>query len=115
MEAEMLGAIFTGLLEVKPVFKDKEVLRSTYTPDHLPHREDQIKAMAYILVSALRGETPSNIMIYGKTGTGKTACANFVGRQLEQVAAEQGYKCSVVYINGGIIDTQYRMMRSTDS
>lgn len=110
MEAEMLGGIFTGLLEVKPVFKDKEVLRSTYTPDHLPHREDQIKAMAYILVSALRGETPSNIMIYGKTGTGKTACANFVGRELERVAAEQGHECSVVYINGGIIDTQYRII-----
>ncbi|OFV67918.1 MAG: orc1/cdc6 family replication initiation protein [Candidatus Syntrophoarchaeum caldarius] len=110
MEASIMSGIFSGLLDVKPIFKDKEVLRSTYTPDHLPHREAQIKSLAYILVSALRGNTPSNVMIYGKTGTGKTACAKFVGRELEATSAEQGRECSVIYINGGIIDTQYRII-----
>jgi len=110
MESEMLSEIFTKFLAVKPIFKDREVLRSTYTPDHLPHREAQINNLAYILVSALRGETPSNVLIYGKTGTGKTACAKFVGRELERISAVQGQRCSVVYINGGVIDTQYRVL-----
>lgn len=42
--------------------------------------------MATILVSALRGETPSNILIYGKTGTGKTASAKFVSQELESTS-----------------------------
>jgi Cdc6-related protein, AAA superfamily ATPase len=40
-------------------------------PDELPHREKEIEKVASILVAALKKETPSNVFIYGKTGTGK--------------------------------------------
>ena len=87
---QKLKGLFDNLLESKPIFKDKEVLRPSYTPDYLPHRRDQLNAIAVILVTALRGETPSNIFIYGKTGTGKTACTNYVGRELEGAGVERG-------------------------
>jgi cell division control protein 6 len=83
-------------------------LRSTYTPAELPHRGEQINALASVLVPALRGETPSNVLIYGKTGTGKTAVAKFVGKELEE--AGFGVKCSVIYINCEVVDTQYRIL-----
>jgi cell division control protein 6 len=81
-------SIFDELLESKSLFKNREVLRPTYTPGELPHRNLQINYLASILVSALKGETPSNIFIYGKTGTGKTAVAKFVGKELERKAKE---------------------------
>jgi archaeal cell division control protein 6 len=105
-----LEGLFDNLLENKPVFKDKEVLRPSYTPSYLPHRRDQLNAIAVILVVALRGETPSNILIYGKTGTGKTACAKYVGRELTEVGASRGVPCNVAYINCEVIDTQYRVL-----
>jgi cell division control protein 6 len=105
-----LEGLFDNLLENKPVFKDKEVLRPSYTPSYLPHRRDQLNAIAVILVVALRGETPSNILIYGKTGTGKTACAKYVGRELTEVGASHGVPCNVAYINCEVIDTQYRVL-----
>jgi cell division control protein 6 len=83
-------------------------LRPTYTPTELPHRGEQINALASVLVPALRGETPSNVLIYGKTGTGKTAVAKFVGKELEE--AGFGVKCSVIYINCEVVDTQYRIL-----
>jgi len=102
--------LFDDLLSGKPIFENKEVLRPSYTPRRLPHREDQISNMATILVSALRGETPSNILIYGKTGTGKTASAKFVSEELENTSEKYEVPCEVEYINCEVTDTQYRVL-----
>ena len=60
----MTRDLFSSFLASESIFKNKEVLRHSYIPDVLPHREDQINEIASILVSALRGETPSNVFIY---------------------------------------------------
>jgi cell division control protein 6 len=84
-------------------------LRPTYTPSELPHRSNEINGLASVLVPALRGETPSNVLIYGKTGTGKTAVAKYVGKELEE-AGFGDMKCTVIYINCEVVDTQYRIL-----
>jgi cell division control protein 6 len=58
----------------------------------------------------LKNETPSNILIYGKTGTGKTACVRYVGAELEDASLHMGTICRVVHINCEQIDTQYRVL-----
>ncbi|MFB6266828.1 MAG: Cdc6/Cdc18 family protein [Halodesulfurarchaeum sp.] len=102
--------LFDDLLSGKPIFDNKEVLRPSYTPHELPHRNEQINNMATILVAALRGETPSNILIYGKTGTGKTASAKFVSQELEKTSEKYDVPCNVEYINCEVTDTQYRVL-----
>ncbi|MDD1760054.1 MAG: ORC1-type DNA replication protein [Methanothrix sp.] len=101
--------LFADLLTQGGIFQSRDVLRPTYTPSNLPHREEQINSLASILVPALRGETPSNVLIYGKTGTGKTAVAKYVGKELEEAGTENS-KCSVIYINCEVVDTQYRIL-----
>jgi cell division control protein 6 len=102
--------LFDDLLSGEPIFENKEVLRPSYTPRTLPHREDQINTTATILVAALRGETPSNILIYGKTGTGKTASAKYVSQELESTSRKYDVPCTVEYINCEVTDTQYRVL-----
>src|SRR6056297_3819545 len=102
--------LFDDLLSGEPIFENKEVLRPSYTPHELPHRKEQINKMATILVAALRGETPSNILIYGKTGTGKTASAKFVSQELESTSQKYDVPCEVEYINCEVTDTQYRVL-----
>lgn len=80
--------VFDDYLTIKTVFKNKEVLRPTYTPEQLPHRHEQIGHLASIFVAALKNQTPSNILIYGKTGTGKTAVTKYLGLELEKKAKE---------------------------
>ena len=107
-----IKGIFEDMLTIVNIFENREVLRSTYTPDYLPHRSDQVKALATVLVSALRGETPSNVLIYGKTGTGKTAVAKHVGKELERTGELYGIPSVVIYINCEVVDTQYRLLAS---
>ncbi len=102
--------IFNTLLSTKLLFKDKEVIRSSYIPENLPHRKKEIANLASIFVSALRGETPSNVFIYGKTGTGKTAVAKYVGNELLKKGKELGKYVSSVYINCEIVDTEYGIL-----
>jgi cell division control protein 6 len=102
--------LFDDLLSGEPIFENKDVLRPSYTPERLPHRNEQINNMATVLVGALRGETPSNILIYGKTGTGKTASAKFVSNELESTSQKYTVPCEVEYINCEVTDTQYRVL-----
>ncbi len=84
--------VFDDILYSKSVFNNREVLRFTYIPHQLPHRELQINQLAAILVAALKNETPSNVFIYGKTGTGKTAVVRLIGKELEKKAKELSKK-----------------------
>jgi len=104
--------IFKTLLRSSNIFINKEVLRHSYVPDILPHREGKIEEMASILVPALKGETPSNVFIYGKTGTGKTAVTRYVGKQLSRKGRELNRTTHFIYINGEIVDTQYRVLQN---
>jgi cell division control protein 6 len=104
--------IFGRLLKSKGLFVDREAMRPTYTPGILPHRDDEINDIASVMVPALRGETPSNILIYGKTGTGKTAVTKFVGKQLLKKGKETGKHVNFIYVNCEIVDTQYRILQN---
>lgn len=105
-----ISGIFDSLLEKEPLFKNKEALRHSYTPSELPHREAEVKQLASILAPALRGETPSNILIYGKSGTGKTIVSNFICRELEGTGKKLSIPISTVYLNCEVTDTKYRVL-----
>ncbi|RPJ51094.1 MAG: ORC1-type DNA replication protein [Methanobacteriota archaeon] len=109
-EQDVSMGLFQKYLTNKNIFKNREVLRHSYRPNILPHRQPQIGSVASILAPAIRMETPSNILIYGKTGTGKTACVRYVGAELEKASLEMGTVCRVVHLNCEVIDTQYRVL-----
>ncbi|AFK21838.1 ORC1-type DNA replication protein [Pyrococcus sp. ST04] len=105
-----LDKLFERLLKARKIFKNKEVLRHSYTPRDLPHRHEQIETLAQILVPVLRGETPSNIFVYGKTGTGKTVTVKFVTEELKKISKKYNIPVDVIYINCEIVDTHYRVL-----
>ena len=110
----MSDNIFEGLDEYLPlddnIFKDKKPLDHRYLPDNLPHRKEQITAIARYWVEALKGTTPSNITIYGKTGTGKTAAAKFAREQLIEAARDKPVTLSVEYVRCTDFNTEYQVL-----
>lgn len=106
----MGSSIFDQYVEKrKNITKNKQVLLTTYIPNILPHRTAQIERIASIISSALNGDKPSNIMVYGKTGTGKTAVLNYIGKELRK-ADENEEKCKYIYVNCEIVDTPYSVL-----
>jgi cell division control protein 6 len=100
---------FGDLISDGMIFANKEILRPTYIPEKLPHRNEQIKSLADILSVALKGDTPSNTLVYGKTGTGKTSTVKYVSKEFEEIARKTSSQCSMLYINGDVFNTQYRV------
>ena len=93
----------------KQLIKNKNVLQTTYIPEQLPHRKEQIERIVSIISIALNGEKPSNIIIYGKTGTGKTAVLNYIGKELRKADPDTD-KCYYLYVNCEVVDTAYGIL-----
>jgi cell division control protein 6 len=108
----MQQSVFQPYIRTQSIFKrDREVLRPSYIPGELPHREEQINHLASILATALNGQRPSNVMIFGKTGTGKTATIKYIGNEIKQ-AQGQYSKVDYIYMNCEIVDTQYGVLQN---
>ncbi|MBU1322403.1 MAG: ORC1-type DNA replication protein, partial [Nanoarchaeota archaeon] len=100
-------------LKKESLFKDKKVLQSGYIPDEINHRDEQITQIANILAPALRMEKPSNVFIYGKTGTGKTLSVRYLAEQMKTLAYNKKISLKIIYANcklKKIADTEYRLI-----
>jgi len=108
----VLDSVFDRFLKGTQIFKDRAVLRNDYVPEKLPHRELQIRSFGEMVTPALKGSRCSNIFIYGKTGTGKTAVVKYVLNKLLQKAHELGAPVKVCYANCRLSGTEYRILSS---
>jgi cell division control protein 6 len=107
---EMEESIFQNYLKPDILFKkNRDILRPSYIPQNLPHRDYQIDQLASILATALRGDRPSNVLIFGKTGTGKTAVVKFLGKEIIKSQGDMENIC-YIYINCEVVDTQYGIL-----
>lgn len=107
-----INSIFDSFTQ-KNIFKNKGILQINYTPETIPHRDEQIESVASILAPALRGERVSNLFVYGKTGTGKTLSVQYVANELQRRAQASGTKLKVIYVNcklKKVADTEYRIL-----
>ena len=87
-----------------------EFLRVDYIPKELPHRTGQIRALGRALSPCLRGFKPSNLFIYGKTGTGKTAVTRYVFERFSSEFTESSKAVQFAYVNCRIAGTEYRIL-----
>lgn len=113
MGKEGLSNFFEDYLKKEPIFVNKKVLQSNYTPEALSHRDEQTQHVADILAPALRLDKPSNLFIYGKTGTGKTVTIKYTTSQIMEIAEKRNIPLKVLYINcklKRVADTEYRLI-----
>jgi len=109
-QSEILEEVFSNFLGESRIFKNREALRHDYLPDYLPHREEEIRILGQILGPSLRGTLCSNVLIYGKTGTGKTAVTKFVLKRLAAKADEIKSPLKVSFVNCRLVGTEYRVL-----
>jgi len=113
MSQVSLNDIFQRYVEKRNIFKDKNTLSIQFAPDNIPHRDGNIKQLGMILAPVLRGEKPSNLFVYGKTGTGKSLCVRYTATKLLETSKTTNNKLKLIYINckmSKVSDTEYRML-----
>ncbi len=107
---DSLDIILSNALSGKTLFKDRSALRSDYIPNNLPYRNDQITSIAQILSPILQNSKPSNLLLYGKTGSGKTAVAKYVLEKFQQATIKHDKQISLAYSNARLAGSEYRVL-----
>jgi len=84
-----------------PIFVDKELLEINHLPEEgrIVGRDEEISQLANAVNPGIFGQSPSNVLIYGKTGTGKSLCAKYVSRRLVQTADEEDVNAAHAYVD----------------
>lgn len=84
-----------------PIFANKELLEIGRLPEEerIVGRDEEIRELANALNPAIFAQSPSNVLIYGKTGTGKSLCSKYVSERLVETAAEEDVLAAYAYVD----------------
>ena len=107
---EKLKNFFSEYLNKESFFVDKKLLTPAYVPEDILHRDEQISTIAKILAPSLKLEQPSNLFIYGTTGTGKSVVIKYI---FNEMLAANTSNMNAIYVNcklRKVSDTEYRML-----
>ncbi|BEP17022.1 ORC1-type DNA replication protein [Pyrofollis japonicus] len=93
--------LIESILERPSVFKSREKLYPEYVPPYLPHREEQLKALATYFRPVLLepGTISQRVLLVGSIGTGKSATARRFGQDFKLLARQRGLRMEYVHIN----------------
>ena len=111
----MDGNIFEKILGQDSLFIDRKAFDHAFEPSNLPHRDHEIESLVRNLVDALNGHIPSNMLLYGVPGSGKTVVTRFVLGQLLDKGVEMGQPVQTYEINCRNVDTKYRVVQTIAS
>ncbi|MDQ3873804.1 MAG: AAA family ATPase [Thermoproteota archaeon] len=94
--------IFSKAASGRSLVKNRQALTIDYVPEKLPFRDEEIRALAQVLSTIFKGARPSNLLLFGKPGTGKTAAARSVVDRLAKKASELNTDVTVLFVNAKI-------------
>lgn len=100
-----------------PIFARKELLHVGHVPeeDRIVGRDDEIQKVAEEVGAIVRGDPPNNVMIFGKTGTGKSLVSRHVADRAQSAANGNDVATASVYIDCSEADTETRATRQIAS
>jgi archaeal cell division control protein 6 len=110
MSDDFLDNIFEKAATGKTLMKNRRTLTIDYVPEKLPFRDEETKIVAQALSVVLKGARPSNLLLFGKPGTGKTAVVRKVIEHLHKKTKELELEVIVPFINTKSANTAYKVL-----
>ena len=105
---KLLEAAVTG----KSIIKNRTILHHSFIPTIIYHRDLEQEKVTQSLIPILKHFRPSNLLIYGKPGTGKTLVVRRVLSKIQKRVEKSSFPIKLVYANSKEETTLYGLLVS---
>ena len=105
---DLLNAAESG----KSIIKNRDILHFTYIPDIILHRKSEQEQVTQSLLPILKKSRPSNLLVYGKPGTGKTLVVKKVLSKIQERVEKSNFPIKLIYSNSKEETTLYGLLVS---
>jgi archaeal cell division control protein 6 len=102
--------IFNKAASGVSLIRNRQSLTIDYVPERLPFREQEENAVAQVLSTVFRSARPSNLLLFGEPGTGKTAVVKKVVERLTSKAKELSSGVQAINVNAKGASTAYKVL-----
>lgn len=94
------------------LFTNRDVLHHSHMPATIQHRDAEQTQVTQSLLPIIRGSRPSNLLVYGKPGTGKTLVVRKVILKIQESVKRRDFPIRLVYTNSKVETTLYGLLVS---
>lgn len=93
--------LFSDIDSGSSIFANKKLLSIGYIPDEnrIVGREEQMEDLAAEVGPTVQGDPPNNVLIYGKTGSGKSLVSQYVSQRTKRAAESRGINFGYAYVD----------------
>lgn len=96
----------------KSLIKNREILHFTYIPETISHRDEEQEKVTQSLLPILKKSRSSNLLVYGKPGTGKTLVVRKILSKIQERVEKSNFPIKLVYSNSKEETTLYGLLVS---
>jgi cell division control protein 6 len=96
----------------KFIIKNRDILHFTYIPNIIQHRNSEQEQVTQSLLPILKHSRPSNLLVYGKPGIGKTLVVKKVLNKIQERVEKSKFPIKLIYSNSKEETTLYGLLVS---